>query len=308
MENENRIAAPKSSVRLYALLARAAPVAVIFRRGPSRQVQIILWKTDTDSFHPGQWFKGRIYERRCDLSPSGRRLIYFAAKYREPLYSWTAVSHPPFLTAVALWPKGDGWGGGGLFVKESKILLNHRPNEMSLADGFKLPKHVSVSPFGARPGWGEDDPIWSYRLTRDGWTLAQSAKGVEQDFYGLKGPPTRLLFEYDPPQVWEKASSAHGARWRLQMIVQGIHERDGPWYVTEYALANRHTGSVLSLGRTDWADWHAGDVVFGKEGCIYRLAVPGGSELPSLPDARLLIDLRNAKFKGLECPEEHKRW
>ena len=113
MNDPRRMAAPKSSVRLYALLARAAPVAVIFRRGPSRQVQLVLWKTDTDTFESGQWFKGRIYERRCDLSPSGRRLIYFAAKYRKPLYTWTAVSRPPFLTAVALWPKGDAWGGGG---------------------------------------------------------------------------------------------------------------------------------------------------------------------------------------------------
>lgn len=71
----------------------------------------------------GQWFKGRIYERRCDLSPSGEKLIYFAAKYRSPLYTWTAVSRPPFLTALLLWPKGDAWGGGGLFNNERTIGL-----------------------------------------------------------------------------------------------------------------------------------------------------------------------------------------
>ena len=167
------MASPRSSVRLYALLARAAPVAVVFRRGPSRQLQLLRWNTDTDTFEPGQWFKGRIYERRCDLSPSGRRLIYFAATCRKPLYSWTAVSRPPFLAAVALWPKGDGWGGGGLFARDSQIRLNHRPGEMRLADGFKLPKHVFVSPYGARPSWGEDAPIMGDRLARDGWALVQ---------------------------------------------------------------------------------------------------------------------------------------
>src|SRR5262249_39683455 len=61
-------------------------------------------------FYEGQWFNGRIYERRCDLSPSGKRLIYFAASYKAPYAIWTAVSRLPFLTAVTLWPKGDGWG------------------------------------------------------------------------------------------------------------------------------------------------------------------------------------------------------
>jgi len=66
--------------RLYVILARAAPVAVVFRRGPARRVQIVKWSTDTDRFEEGQWFHGRIYERRCDLSPDGGRLVYFAQK------------------------------------------------------------------------------------------------------------------------------------------------------------------------------------------------------------------------------------
>lgn len=106
----------KSQVRLYCILAKEAPVAVLFRRGPSKRVLLILWRTDTDKFEEGQWFKGRIYERRCDLSPTGRRLIYFAQNHKDLYFSWTAVSKPPFVTALALWPKGDCWGGGGLFI------------------------------------------------------------------------------------------------------------------------------------------------------------------------------------------------
>jgi hypothetical protein len=43
-------------------------------------VQLTNWDTDTDSFDLGQWFRGRIYERRCDLSPDGSLLVYFAQK------------------------------------------------------------------------------------------------------------------------------------------------------------------------------------------------------------------------------------
>ena len=57
--------------RLWVLLARREPVGVIFRRDPAKPVLLIKWNTRTDSFEHGQWFKGRVYERRCDLSPGG---------------------------------------------------------------------------------------------------------------------------------------------------------------------------------------------------------------------------------------------
>ena len=64
--------------RLHVLLAREAPYAVVIRRGPAKQVCTVGWDRSTDAFTLGQWFKGRIYERRSDLSPDGKHLIYFA--------------------------------------------------------------------------------------------------------------------------------------------------------------------------------------------------------------------------------------
>ena len=105
--------------RLFFILARNANTAVIFRRGPSKWVQLIRWDTERDTFEPGQWFHGRIYERRSDLLPDGTKLIYFASKFnaltledRDYTYAWTAISKLPYLTALALWPKGDCWHGG----------------------------------------------------------------------------------------------------------------------------------------------------------------------------------------------------
>jgi hypothetical protein len=37
----------KPSTRLYVLLARKAPLAVVFRRGLSKQVLLLMWNTDT---------------------------------------------------------------------------------------------------------------------------------------------------------------------------------------------------------------------------------------------------------------------
>src|SRR5689334_17597784 len=113
---------PRPPCRLFMILARRAPRAVIFRRGPSDWFQLILWHTDADEIEYGQWFHGRIYVRRSDLSPDGSLLIYFARKItgrtladRAYTYAWTAISRPPYYTALALWPKGDCWHGGGLF-------------------------------------------------------------------------------------------------------------------------------------------------------------------------------------------------
>jgi hypothetical protein len=70
--------------RLHVILAREAPKAVIFRRGPSNQVCTIGWDLEHDTFTMGQWLKGRIYEYRSDLSPDGSHMIYFATDFRRP--------------------------------------------------------------------------------------------------------------------------------------------------------------------------------------------------------------------------------
>src|SRR5215471_196971 len=256
----------KPSVSLYAILARDARIGVVFRRGPSKRVLLLLRRTDTDQFYEGQWFKGRIYERRCDLSPSGERLVYFAASYKPPYSTWTAVSRPPFLTAVALWPKGDAWGGGGLFAREGEILLNHRPEHMKMAEGFQLPKYVVVKPFGDRPGWGEDNPIHAQRLIRDGWKIIQ--QGNSQ--YHKIGAP--MWVTLDPPEIWAKPRPHDGKPYEIREKLLGIHQNNGPWRVIEDSVINTKSGEEFSLGRTDWADWcHSGDLLYAKEGHLWRL-------------------------------------
>jgi hypothetical protein len=101
---------PASQVRLSAILARRSPISVIFRRGPSKQVLLTRWNTSNDTFEYGQWFKGRIYERRCDLSPDGDLLLYFAANYKKSYQSWSAISRPSYLTALVNVAEGRRMG------------------------------------------------------------------------------------------------------------------------------------------------------------------------------------------------------
>lgn len=92
--------------------------AVILRRGPSRHTRMILWHRDTDRFEDGQWVRRKVYAERCRLSPDGRHFLYFMldGQWKTPSRgSYTAISRPPYWTALALHPQGDTWGGGGWF-------------------------------------------------------------------------------------------------------------------------------------------------------------------------------------------------
>jgi len=113
--------------RLFVILAANAPVAVIVRRGPSAWAHLTLWETRTDTFTPGAWFRGRIYAEKCDLSPDGQLFVVAAHQGRRLgtsyTSSWTAVSRPPWLHALALWPMGTTYGGGGRFVGEGRLIL-----------------------------------------------------------------------------------------------------------------------------------------------------------------------------------------
>jgi hypothetical protein len=113
--------------RLFVILASEAHEAVIIRRWPSAWTHVIRWDMKTDAFTPGAWLRGRIYAERCDLSPNGKLLLYFALQGHRwgTSYSgaYTAVSRSPWLKALALWPELGTWGGGGRFLGPAHVAL-----------------------------------------------------------------------------------------------------------------------------------------------------------------------------------------
>jgi hypothetical protein len=108
--------------RLHVLTARDCAQAVVLRRGPAGRTATVGWNRQDDSFTPGQWLKGRIYEHRSDLSPDGRHLVVFAGK--GGTHWWTAVSRAPWLAAIAFLPQDSTWCGGGAFVAPGEVWLN----------------------------------------------------------------------------------------------------------------------------------------------------------------------------------------
>jgi hypothetical protein len=282
--------------RLSVILARAAPVGVVLRRGPTRWVQLLTWGTTRDEFRPGQWFHGRVYDRRCDLSPDGSQFLYFASKFdgrtladREYTYAWTAVSKPPYFTALALWPKGDCWHGGGLFESDRRVWLNHAPPQ-AVPHPRHRPRGLTVVP--NPEAHGEDYPVWSRRMARDGWVLRQVG-----DFQ-TAGHGWRTV----RPEVWDRADATRTVILRRQTDAISFTTAGGP-YVESFRLVFP-SGEEVSIVAATWADWdRSGRLVFARAGKLFAAAIEGTRLVE-----RELIDLNGNEPSRLPPTEEATRW
>jgi len=219
------------------LLASDAPVGVIFRRGPSKLVRSILWNRDTDKFTPGQWFKGKIYPDRSDVSPDGRHMIYFAmggVAWAIPKTggTWTAISQVPSLTALAIWPQGDTRGGGGIFASNSSYWLD--TYREPLRDDTKL-KRVSTKPAPSR-------------MERDGWLQKET------------GRKTKVFVVFEKPL-------AKG--WTLRLKQNFLKDR--------YELEQREHALRLEFPTWEWEEWDRKRLVWAERGrvCTATLGTEG---------------------------------
>lgn len=116
--------------KLFVITARKEPTAVILRRGRYKRFtwyHVIKWDMRRDRFEHGAWFKGRIYEKKCDVSPDGRLFVYFVhqgSRAGTPFtHAWTAISRVPWLKALVVWPQGTTYGGGGRFVDNRSLVV-----------------------------------------------------------------------------------------------------------------------------------------------------------------------------------------
>ena len=275
-------AAPPNSfpARVHAILATDAPVGVVIRRGPSRQVAVLGWDTETDEFRLGQWFSGRIYERRCDISPDGKHFLYFAMNGywdAETKGSWTAMSRAPFLKAVALWPKGDCWNGGGLFLGGDRFWLNAGCSEGEAVGSVAL-KRVDEYPWHEGYG-GECAGVYYIRLQRTGWVLRKSEPG---------GGGTVSTFE--------KPVEAH---WKLRKLAYATtHLRPGKGcYFDEHQLVDSRTAEVIECRAWEWAEVDRDRLVWAEQGRIFAGRIGSGGL-----EAKELFDFNPLRFTRIQAP------
>jgi hypothetical protein len=276
--------------RLFVILAREAPIGVILRRGPSKWVELILWHTDTDYFEHGQWFKGRIYERACHLSPDGTKFLYFGSKYhlqkwdastqqydRTIMHEWTAISRPPYYTALALWPnvnENEAWGG--FFLDNSTLFLQGKTK--APVQG-RLPKRWKVI-----QATENTEKYRRKRLLLDGWNIEQERI--------WQFPPGKCV----QPEVQRKRNTIGSTVGRYSIVL----ETD--FYSHHYSIEEETSKEVISFSDTTWMDFdHQGRLVFTSQGKLF--ASPADELNP-----RVVADFNSDEPTEVIAPDWARKW
>ena len=268
--------------RLHVLLARDAPVGLVIRRGPSRQVCTLLWDRRTDSFTLGQWLKGRIYERRCDLSPDGTHFIYFAMDGKWSGLSkgsWSAISRAPYLKALAFFPKGDCWQGGGLFIDHDRYWLNGDGCHLQGRNSTTLHRDQDYRPAGGRGG--ECLGVYYPRLLRDGWRLNDHLSAGITDQCDI--------FEKPIGNGWVLRKYAHAQ--------VGSPPGKG-CYWDEHELVQAQSNLCLQQPGWEWADLDGTRLIWAESGCLWT----GSLTDSGLAEPRLLYDFNHMTFQRRTAP------
>lgn len=269
----------KFPARLHVLPAKDAKVGVVFRRGPSKSVCSLLWDRKTDEFKLGQWLRGRIYQRRADISPDGRFLIYFAMNGKwesETNGSWTAISKAPWLKAIVLFAKGDCWNGGGCFISENQYWLNDGHGHRALKTNTAVQRsqnYRSKENYG-----GECLGVYFVKLQRDGWLMKPLVSGSEF-----------TLFEKPMPHGWTLRKLAHA-------------QIDAPpgkgCYWDEHELEQIEDGKRIDGANWEWADIDGKKLVWTENGCLFRAAI----QRSGIGKPKLLYDFNDMKFEAVQAP------
>jgi hypothetical protein len=229
-----------SAPRLFCIPATQAPVVAVLRRGPSRWSHVGRWELDPPAYVPGSWLHGTIYPQRCDLSPDGRWLSYFAMGHRRTDWSagntYIAVSELPRLTAVAAWGTDGTWTQGAAFVPDTSVWSVGEADE---GDASQLRSHFGLALRAAS----------SYAVERErGWRETPGTPPRDQDdVWDQRRGDAIELYKRRP-------SDADGPT----LVVSGQYAafRSGAPGPISYRVVSE--GAATSLDDVQWADW-AGD-------------------------------------------------
>jgi len=230
----------------------------------------------------GQWLRGRIYERRSDLSPDGKHVIYFAMNGKwnsESRGSWTAVSRAPYLKAIAFFPKGDCWHGGGLWTGKNTYWLNDGYGHAIVVDTTAVrrdPKHQPSHDYG-----GECLGVYYPRLLRDGWELVDRLS----------------VGQWKSTDIFEKPI---GKGWTLRKIAHA--EVGAPvgkgCYWDEHELVGPDENQTIHCPTWEWADLDRERLVWAANGKLFAAKVQNNG----IAGAVELHDFNNMTFEAIEAP------
>ena len=317
------------SARLHVILAREAPKAVIFRRGPSGQVCTFGWDLETDTFTMAQWMKGRVYEYRSDLSPDGEFMIYFAADYRRPD---TILKYTEKLREDTFGPRPEKYDEYNKQMQEIRRDHEDEIERFAATPEASSPSWTAISraPYLKALGLWFNGTAWNggglFLNNKKVWLNAPSSRvatlrrarfeldfDVSQDFpfetsFGGECPGVychRLLrdgwvakHQAENSVVYEKPL-AFG--WAIQkLFVSGRPGHDGyGCYWERHRIVNQERRLKIDGSGWRWADYDAprNRILYAKNGILYALPVAEDFSAPVM-----LKNFNGMKFEAVKAP------
>lgn len=273
--------------RLFVYLAKDAPVGVVLRRGPTAWSRLSLWQTDTDHIDHGQWIKGRVYERRSDVSHDGSLFAAFVrqsggrSEHPRGSDTWIAVSRPPYFSALALWFIGGTYYTGGFFPRPGELWLGFldepTPDIGSLPPWLRTSEPRDIAYVDGSPDWTERTVHFN-RLLRDGWALA----------------------DRDPhASLWQRRHPVHRQTLVMLHAFDDFARFGGP-YALDFSIIDA-AGVEHRLGEATWADWdQRGRLAMARNGRL--LVSDDGTSF------REIADFNGQTPDPQPAPEQARAW
>lgn len=279
---------PQSAPRVYVLRASAAMRAVVFVKHRSKLWSLHLWDLAEGRVERGATFAGTLYPRRCDVSPDGKYLLYFAMN-NSPAGEWPwqfiGLSRAPWLTCLLAWRESGTWTRGFHFngPARGKPLIPMSP-----------PLHYVVGSVERCP--------WDIGRTGVDQLAAERRIGfAEADDSPPRRPDDRwderrraILFKRRP--IWREE-----LRVRLSAHGEGEGRIEGARNL--YSL-RREDGEEVALPGYTWLDWLDKERVYG--------AAEGGRLVVCALRAGELCETWSHSFdrmpERLPSPEWARRW
>jgi hypothetical protein len=212
--------------------------------------------------------RGRVYERRSDVSADGSLFLAFVRQSGGAQKgeggpradTWLAVSRPPYFSALAVWLVGGTYHTGGFFPDSTSLwtgFSNAAPDIGRTPRWLKMTASRDIPYVDRTPEWS-NRTVHFNRLLRDGWRQ-------------LENDPYRTVWERQHPSLALTLSMSH----RFVSF-----QRYGGSYAAEYAVRDRRRARDVIVGPATWADWDQhGRLTVARDGCLVEWTEDVGERL-----------------------------
>lgn len=304
------------SARVYGILAPEANKVVLFRRGPSKLTLQLVWDLETDEITPGQWIRGKVYVERCDVSPDGRYFVAAIANYgkirqhERQLEYWTAISRPPYFTALAIWGSYGSYEGGGFWRSNNEVSLNNLVSTFDNVEAWVEVKGVQppVTAINLNPSSNSLRSLQEILHEKRGWIRGENFSRLEVG--------ERLWEAYAAMTLTTEPKLIDKAATYRSFFDRSTFTREVPGGKIWLGLLGDtflwqfydERGSLITQWTTSgnqgfWLEVdHNGWPIFSDKGCLYRWTnFPNG-------EPTLVADLNHYTFEPVAPPAWATKW